>query len=175
MTIYEQVICPDYLNGPGEFLASSNHILDEFRMKGSVRNLSRFGTYSGHIHLSGIYPNYLDGYFMDKFRTSFFYRVGIIIYEVFNGFPLYHDMAHEEFLAVKICQGLRPRFHTNVPQLVKDLAKQCVDADPLRRPAAEHLYRKFNHLYFYDSKKFDEIDEFNEEQQSSSTNDTELR
>ena len=40
-------------------------------------------------------------------QASDIYGFGIIIYEVFNGLPPYHDMAHDEFLAVKICQGLR--------------------------------------------------------------------
>ena len=33
-------------------------------------------------------------------QASDIYGFGIIIYEVFNGLPPYHDMAHDEFLAV---------------------------------------------------------------------------
>src|SRR5581483_8122404 len=80
-------------------------------------------------------------------QASDIYGLGIIIYEVFNGLPPYHDMAHDEFLAVKICHGLRPKFIIKVPQLLEDIAKQCVDADPLKRPTAEHLYEKFSQWY----------------------------
>ena len=57
-------------------------------------------------------------------QASDIYGFGIIIYEVFNGLPPCHDMAHNEFLAVKICQGLRPKFNIKVPQLVEDIFKQ---------------------------------------------------
>src|SRR5581483_12005925 len=76
-------------------------------------------------------------------QASDIYSFGIIIYEVFNGLPPYHDMAHDEFLAVKICQGIRPKFITKVPQLLEDIAKQCVDADPLKRPTADYLNETF--------------------------------
>ena len=56
-------------------------------------------------------------------------------------------MAHDEFLAVKICQGLRPKFNIKVPQLVEDIFKQCVDADPLKRPSADYLRGKFSQWY----------------------------
>ncbi|RIA98335.1 kinase-like domain-containing protein [Glomus cerebriforme] len=69
---------------------------------------------------------------------------GIIIYEVINGLPPYHDMAHEEFLAIKICNGLRPSFNIKVPQLVVDIFKQCVDADLSKRPTAKYLLEIFN-------------------------------
>ena len=76
-------------------------------------------------------------------QASDIYGFGIIIYEVFNGLPPYHDMAHDEFLAVKICQGLRPKFNIKIPQLLEDLFNRCVDADPLKRPTAEDLCKKF--------------------------------
>ncbi|RIA80305.1 kinase-like domain-containing protein, partial [Glomus cerebriforme] len=72
-------------------------------------------------------------------QESDIYSFGIIIYEVFNGLPPYYDMPHEEFLAIKICQGLRPSFNIKVPQLIVDIFKQCVDADPSKRPTAKYL------------------------------------
>ena len=81
-------------------------------------------------------------------QASDIYGFGIIIYEVINGLPPYHDIAHNEFLAVKICQGLRPKFNIKVPQLVEDIFKQCIDADPLKRPTVEYLREKFTQWYF---------------------------
>src|SRR6185436_15118274 len=40
-------------------------------------------------------------------QASDIYGFGIIAYEVCTGLPPYHDIAHDEFLAGKICQGLR--------------------------------------------------------------------
>ncbi|RIA84299.1 kinase-like domain-containing protein [Glomus cerebriforme] len=76
-------------------------------------------------------------------QESDVYSFGIIIYEVINGLPPYYDMAHEEFLAVKICQGLRPKFNIKVPQLIVDMFKQCVDADPSKRPPTKYLCNIF--------------------------------
>src|SRR4051812_10585973 len=38
------------------------------------------------------------------------YSFGIIMYEIISGLPPYYDLSHDENLAIKICQGLRPRF-----------------------------------------------------------------
>ena len=81
-------------------------------------------------------------------------------------------MAHDEFLGIKICNGLRPKFNIKVPQLIEDLAKQCVDADPLKRPTAEDLFEKFRQWWgdIYEKvdseicKQVKEADEFNEKQ-----------
>ena len=79
-------------------------------------------------------------------------------------------MAHEGLLALKICQGFRPKFNIKVPQLIEDIAKKCVDADPLKRPTAEYLKGSFDEWYYYDDgeicEQIDEVDEFNEKQPS---------
>src|SRR5581483_10480539 len=128
-------------------------------------------------------PEVLRG--KDYTQASDIYGFGIVIYEVFNELPPYHDMAHDEFLAVKICHGLRPKFIIKVPQLLEDIAKQCVDADPLKRPTAEHLYKKFrkwdvdvnrkdedSEIY----KQIEEVNEFNKKQPTltNSSSDTEI-
>ena len=56
-------------------------------------------------------------------QASDIYSFGIIIYEVINGLPPYHDVAHDEYLGLKICQGLGPKFNMKVPQLIEDIFK----------------------------------------------------
>ncbi|CAB4413158.1 unnamed protein product [Rhizophagus irregularis] len=46
---------------------------------------------------------------------------------------------HDEALAIKICQGLRPSFNIKVPQLILHTIKRCLDANPLTRPNAHEL------------------------------------
>ncbi|EXX59192.1 Cdc15p [Rhizophagus irregularis DAOM 197198w] len=46
------------------------------------------------------------------------YSFGIIMYEVISGLPPYYDIKHDENLAIKICQGFRPRFNIKVPFLI---------------------------------------------------------
>ncbi|EXX76075.1 kinase-like domain-containing protein [Rhizophagus irregularis DAOM 181602=DAOM 197198] len=73
-------------------------------------------------------------------QASDIYGYGIIAYEICTGFPPYYDVAHDEFLAMKICNGLRPKSNYKIPQLVLDIINQCWDADPLKRPNADELY-----------------------------------
>src|SRR6266487_813199 len=79
-------------------------------------------------------------------QASDIYGFGIIAYEVCTGLPPYHDISHEEPLAVRICQGLRPKSNYKIPQLILDIIKQCWDANPLKRPKAEELKELLKNL-----------------------------
>ncbi|EXX76228.1 kinase-like domain-containing protein [Rhizophagus irregularis DAOM 181602=DAOM 197198] len=72
-------------------------------------------------------------------QASDIYGYGIIAYEICTGFPPYYDIAHDEFLTMKICNGLRPKSNYRIPQLIFDIINQCWDADPLKRPNASEL------------------------------------
>src|SRR3989442_1475873 len=80
-------------------------------------------------------------------QASDIYGFGIIAYEVCTGLPPYHDVSHEEPLAIRICQGLRPKSNYKIPQLVLDIIKQCWDANPLKRPKAKELEELLWNLY----------------------------
>jgi serine/threonine protein kinase len=84
-----------------------------------------------------IAPEILRG--QDYTKAADIYSFGIIMYEVLSGLPPYHDVSHDEDLAIKICRGLRPRFNIKVPQTFVHLVKRCLDANPLKRPTAEEL------------------------------------
>ncbi|GBC06591.1 hypothetical protein RclHR1_06940008 [Rhizophagus clarus] len=81
------------------------------------------------------------------------YSFGIIMYEVISGLPPYHDISHDKNLAIKICQGLRPRFNTKVPRLIVRLIKRCLDANPLNRPTAKEIKNILN-KWFYECDRF---------------------
>ncbi|RIB18894.1 kinase-like domain-containing protein, partial [Gigaspora rosea] len=72
-------------------------------------------------------------------QKSDIYSFGIIMSEVFNGYPPYHDILHDDKLSFKICNGLRPEIKCKVPQLLLDLMNKCLDAEPQTRPTAKEL------------------------------------
>ncbi|RHZ88677.1 hypothetical protein Glove_21g213 [Diversispora epigaea] len=46
------------------------------------------------------------------------YSFGIIAYEMITGFPPYPDIPHDRDLAMKICNGLRPKIPFHTPKLI---------------------------------------------------------
>uniref|UniRef100_U9T742 Protein kinase domain-containing protein n=1 Tax=Rhizophagus irregularis (strain DAOM 181602 / DAOM 197198 / MUCL 43194) TaxID=747089 RepID=U9T742_RHIID len=72
-------------------------------------------------------------------KAADIYSFGIIMYEVISGLPPYHDLKHDNNLAIKICKGLRPRFNIKVPQLIVHLIKRCLDANPSERPITKEI------------------------------------
>src|SRR5436190_8754144 len=120
-------------------------------------------------------------------QESDIYGFGIIAYEVCTGLPPYHDVSHEEHLAIRICQGIRPKSNYKIPQPILDIIKQCWDANPLKRPKAEELFKLFNNLYnstkeyhrAYDknsiiNKQIKEADEINKQIPSEATSSTRI-
>src|SRR2546421_2817101 len=111
--------------------------------------MSTSNTQSENKKIYGVLPYVAPEVLRGKEYTqaSDIYGFGVIAYEVCTGLPPYHDMAHEEHLAIRICQGLRPNSNYKIPQLILDIIKQCWDADPLKRPKAEELSKLFTNLY----------------------------
>jgi serine/threonine protein kinase len=75
-------------------------------------------------------------------KAADIYSFGIIMYEVISGLSPYHDLSHDECLAIKICRGLRPMFNIKVPQSVVHLIKKCLDANSSNRPTAIEIRMK---------------------------------
>ncbi|GET04151.1 kinase-like domain-containing protein [Rhizophagus clarus] len=57
------------------------------------------------------------------------------------------DIYGLELLHMNICQGLRPKSDYKFPQFILDIIKQCLDADPLKRPKANELSDLLKKLY----------------------------
>jgi serine/threonine protein kinase len=76
------------------------------------------------------------------------YSFGIIMWEVSECLPPFSDRAHDTFLALDICRGLRPINESYIPKPFSKLMNRCWDADPEKRPSAHELYQILHKWYF---------------------------
>ncbi|RIB16913.1 kinase-like domain-containing protein, partial [Gigaspora rosea] len=72
-------------------------------------------------------------------QKSDIYSYGMIMSEIFNGYPPYHNIPYDSALAIKICEGHRPKIIFEIPPLLMVLMNYCLDADPQNRPDAKYL------------------------------------
>ncbi|RIB05854.1 kinase-like domain-containing protein, partial [Gigaspora rosea] len=80
-------------------------------------------------------------------EKSDIYSFGVIMSEIFTGYPPYYDIPHDDTLATSICLGLRPRIICKVPQLLLDLMSKCLDAESQNRPTADKIANTLNRFY----------------------------
>ncbi|CAB4414705.1 unnamed protein product [Rhizophagus irregularis] len=74
-------------------------------------------------------------------KAADIYSFGIIMNEFLSEEIPYGDISHDEFLAVKICKGQRPKISEDVPKLLADLIVKCWDAEIENRPTTKELYQ----------------------------------
>ncbi|RHZ85074.1 hypothetical protein Glove_71g192 [Diversispora epigaea] len=91
------------------------------------------------------------------------YSFGIIAYEIITGIPPYPDIPHDEDLAIKICNGLRPKIPFHTPKLITGMIMRCWDARVKHRPTFKELYdesgKYLNDYYYYLEKGKELYDE----------------
>ncbi|PKC55730.1 kinase-like protein [Rhizophagus irregularis] len=84
-------------------------------------------------------PEVLRGHQYTK--AADIYSFGIIMNELLSEEIPFNDISHNEFLAIKICKGLRPTISKDVPMLLADLIIKCWDAEIENRPTTKELYQ----------------------------------
>ncbi|RHZ83800.1 hypothetical protein Glove_87g237 [Diversispora epigaea] len=75
------------------------------------------------------------------------YSFGIIAYEIVTGFPPYPDIPHDKDLAMKICNGLRPKIPFHIPKLITRMIMRCWDARVTNRPTFKELEDELDKYY----------------------------
>ncbi|GBB91921.1 hypothetical protein RclHR1_19380005 [Rhizophagus clarus] len=83
-------------------------------------------------------PEVLRGHQYTK--AADIYSFGIIINELLSEEIPFNDIPHDQFLAIKICSGLRPNISKDVPKLLAELIIKCWDAEIKNRPTTKELY-----------------------------------
>ncbi|POG64088.1 kinase-like domain-containing protein, partial [Rhizophagus irregularis DAOM 181602=DAOM 197198] len=74
-------------------------------------------------------------------KAADIYSFGIIMNELLSEEIPFNGIPHDEFLAIKICKGLRPTISKDVPKLLADLMIKCWNAEIKNRPTTKELYQ----------------------------------
>ncbi|KAG9296758.1 hypothetical protein G9A89_001390 [Geosiphon pyriformis] len=80
----------------------------------------------------------------DYTSASDIYSLGMIMYEMTHGHQPFYDRAHDNELTEKICKGLRPSIHKNIPRKIVELLNLCWHENPQQRPSADQCQNFFS-------------------------------
>ncbi|RHZ85061.1 hypothetical protein Glove_71g76 [Diversispora epigaea] len=97
-----------------------------------------------------IAPEVLSG--EEYTKAADVYSFAIIAYEIITGLPPYPDVPHDNDLALKICDGLRPKIPIHAPKLITQMIMRCWDARITCRPTFYELNEELK-KYNFDYKK----------------------
>ncbi|RHZ46353.1 hypothetical protein Glove_624g13 [Diversispora epigaea] len=88
-----------------------------------------------------IAPEVLSG--EEYTKAADVYSFGIIAYEIVTGFAPYYDIPHDQVLAWKICNGMRPKIPFHIPKLITRIIMRCWDVRATYRPTFNELWSEF--------------------------------
>ncbi|GES95559.1 kinase-like domain-containing protein [Rhizophagus clarus] len=102
-------------------------------------------------------------------KASDIYSFGMIMYFAATGKRPLADCAHDEGLALSICDGIRPEIkESEAPRCYIDLMERCWDSNADIRPSAseiEELLLLFHDVYMYGELDFSDISSVEKAQQ----------
>ncbi|RIB21909.1 hypothetical protein C2G38_2014583 [Gigaspora rosea] len=75
-------------------------------------------------------------------KASDIYSLGVIMSEVSTGKPPFENLSCSSVKLRKVLDKLRPEFAKGTPECFIELANQCMDNDPEKRPKAKEVYEK---------------------------------
>lgn len=72
------------------------------------------------------------------------YSYGMLLYELCENTKPFPGLKQAQIIKFVYKQGLRPKFTVKTPESLKELIKQCWDADPNKRPTFDEIFEKFH-------------------------------
>ncbi|CAB5337919.1 Bck1p [Rhizophagus irregularis DAOM 197198w] len=86
------------------------------------------------------------------------YSFGIIMYFVATGRQPFANRVHDEFLALDICEGIRPKLNElEAPKCYIELMKKCWDSNPNKRPDATEIS---DQIYSWKNDDFEHVENY---------------
>ncbi|CAB4483794.1 unnamed protein product [Rhizophagus irregularis] len=80
-------------------------------------------------------------------KASDIYSVGMLMWEIFGGFPPFNDIPHDLSTISNIISGLRPPMLSEIPNEIQSLIKRCWNGDPSKRPTIEEILDVIKYQY----------------------------
>src|SRR3954465_9736293 len=84
-------------------------------------------------------PELLSGRGSYSYATDI-YAFGMIMWEISSAEKPFNDIIHDKVLALRICQGRRPKITEDTPSFYQNLMQKCWHVDPTQRPTAQEIY-----------------------------------
>jgi serine/threonine protein kinase len=133
-------------------LHSGNILYSQFNDNWYISDLGFCGpadkpSTSVYGNLPYIAPEVISG--KQTTKASDIYSVAMLMWEISFEQPPFMNHEHEYNLAINIINGMRPKIISEIPLKYKNLIEQCWDADPLKRPDTNTLWKKINEIKSY--------------------------
>ncbi|GBB93540.1 hypothetical protein RclHR1_21900002 [Rhizophagus clarus] len=165
-------IINDYINDIDDY----NIIDDDYNTcisdMGLCRKIDDINEKSIYGVMPYVAPEVLNG--KPYTQAADIYSFGMIMYVIATGKQPFSDHAHDEVLALNICNGIRPEISRQIiPKCYIDLMKRCWDLNPENRPNSIEIKEVIELFYnsldqkFKNKKQHYEIEnQFKETQES---------
>jgi serine/threonine protein kinase len=137
-----------YIDSSGN--QSSNLYISDMGLCGEVGNIDETKIYGV---MPFVAPEVLKG--KPYTQAADVYSFGMIMYYIATNRQPFFNYAHDNVLALNICNGIRPEINEKeAPKCYVDLMKRCWDSNPDNRPSAAEIEELFE---LFCSKKNEEI------------------